>query len=76
MLAGSFERKSSSENRYEVNMENLELTQDFRSLQNEKQVSSLLSIQSVSPQYTCVLVLYHQGKWMSFLSELMTLIEP
>jgi len=27
MLAGSFERKSSSENRNEVNMENLELTQ-------------------------------------------------
>jgi len=56
-------------------MENVELTQDFRSLQNEKQVSDLLSVQSVSPQYVCFLVLQHQGKWMGFLSELMTLIE-
>jgi len=34
-------------------------------------------VQSVSLQYVCILVkLQHQGKWMSFLSELMTLIEP
>jgi len=59
-------------------LENLELTQDFRSLQNEKLVSGLLSVQSVRPrlQYVCILVLQHQGKWMSFLSKLMTLIEP
>jgi len=49
MLGGSFERKSSSKDKKAVNMENLELTQDFRSLQNEKPVSGLLSVQSVSP---------------------------
>ena len=48
MLDGSFERKSSSEDKKVINMENLELTQDFRSLQNEKPVSGLLSVQSVS----------------------------
>jgi len=56
-------------------MENLELTQDFRSLQNEKQVSGQLSMQSVSAQHVCILVLQHQGKWMAFVSELMTLTE-
>jgi len=48
MLGGSFERKSSSEDKKVINVENLELTQDFRSLQNEKPVSGLLSVQSVS----------------------------
>jgi len=58
-------------------MKNLELLKDFKSLQNEKQVWGLSSVQSVSLQYVCILVkLQHQGKWMSFLSELMTLIEP
>jgi len=31
--------------------------------------------QSVSPQYVCILILQHQAKWMSFLSEQVTLIE-
>jgi len=30
-------------------MENLELTQDFRSLQSEKPMSGLLPVQSLSP---------------------------
>jgi len=38
MLGGRFERKSSSEDRKAINMENLELTQDFRSRKNEKPV--------------------------------------
>jgi len=49
MLDGSFERKSSSEDRKAINMENLQLTQYFRSLQREKPISGLLSVQSVSP---------------------------
>ena len=49
MLGGSFERKSSSEDGKAINMENLELTQGFRSHQNEKPVSGLLLAQSVSP---------------------------
>jgi len=32
-----------------MDMENLEPTQDFRSLQREKPISGLLSVQSVSP---------------------------
>jgi len=48
-MRGSLERKSSSEARKAINMENLEPTQDFRSLQSEKPVSGLLSVQSVSP---------------------------
>jgi len=32
MLSGGFERKSSSENRKAINIENLELMHDFRSL--------------------------------------------
>jgi len=42
MIGGSFERISSSEYRKAINMENLELTQDFRSLQSEKTVSGVL----------------------------------
>jgi len=76
MLGGSFERKSSSEDRKAINMENFGLKQDFRSLQDENPVSGVLSVQSVSPQYVCTLVLQHQGKWMSFSMELMTLIKP
>jgi len=49
MLGGSFARKSSSEDKTAINTESLELTQDFRSLQNAKPVSGLLSVQSVSP---------------------------
>jgi len=49
MLGGSFERESSSEDTNAIYMENLELTQDFRSLRNEKPVLGLLSVQSVSP---------------------------
>jgi len=41
MLGGSFERKSSSEDWKAINMENLELAQDYRSLQSEKSVSGL-----------------------------------
>jgi len=44
---GSFERKSSSDDRKAINMENLEPTQDFRSLKSEKTVSGLLSVSAV-----------------------------
>ena len=47
-VGGSFEGISSSEDGKAINMENLELMQDFRSLQSEKTVSGLLSVQSVS----------------------------
>jgi len=76
MLVGSFEKKNSSEDGKAINMAKLELTEDFRSQQNVKPDSGLLSVQSVSPQYVCISVLQHQGKWMSFLSELTTLIQP
>jgi len=49
MLGGNFERKSCSEDWKAINMKDLELTQGFRSLQSEKPVSGLLSVQSVSP---------------------------
>jgi len=51
MLGGGFERKSSSEDRKAISMENLELTQDFRirSLHSKKTVSGLLSVLSVCP---------------------------
>jgi len=49
MLGGSFEKKSYSEDKKAINIENLELTQGFRSLQNEKPVSGLLSVQSMNP---------------------------
>jgi len=49
MLGGSFERKSSSENRKAINMENLEMTQDLSSMQSEKTVSGLLSVHSMNP---------------------------
>jgi len=78
MLCGNFERKSNSEDRKAINMEDLELTQGFRSLQNEKPVSGLLSVQSVSPLRSS-LCLHHSfatPKWMSFLSDLMPLVEP
>jgi len=48
MLGGSFQIRSSNEDRKAVNME-IEPTQDFKSLQTEKTVSGLLSVQSVSP---------------------------
>jgi len=41
MLGDSFIRKRSSEDRKEISMENIELTQDFRSLRSEKAVSDL-----------------------------------
>jgi len=43
MLGSSFERKNRSEDGKAINMENLELTQDFRSLQSENPVPGLLS---------------------------------
>jgi len=49
MLGGSLGSKSSIENSKAINMQNLELTQEFRNLQNEKPFSGLLSVQSVSP---------------------------
>jgi len=58
-------------------MENLELTQDFRSLQSEKPVPNLLSVQSLRPLRS-VQRLHHSfatPKWMNFLWEQMTLIE-
>jgi len=53
-------------------VENLQLTQDFTSLQNEneKLLSGLLPVQLVSPQFVCIVVLQHKGEWMSFLTEL------
>jgi len=55
-------------------MENLPLTQDFTSLQNEneKTVSGLLSVQFVSPQFICIAVLQHKSEWMGFLTELIS----
>jgi len=55
-------------------MENVWLTQDFTSLknENEKQVSGLLPVQFVSPQYVCIVGLQHKGEWMSFSMELST----
>jgi len=76
MLGGRFERKNSGEDRNAINMLNLQLTQDFRSLKSEKPVLGLQPVLPVSPQYVCILVLQHRGKWMSFLPELMPLIKP
>jgi len=55
-------------------MENLLLTQDFASLQNEneKPVSGRMPVQFVSPQFVCIVVLQHEGEWMSFLTELIS----
>jgi len=55
-------------------VENLLLTQDFTSLQNEneKTVSGLLPVRFVSPQYVYIVVLQHKGEWMSFLTELIS----
>jgi len=33
-------------------------------------------MEAVSPQYVFIVVLQHKGEWVSFLSELMPLIEP
>jgi len=53
-------------------MENLKLTQDFTSLQNEneKPVSGLFTVQFVSPQFVYIVVLQHKREWVSFLMEL------
>jgi len=53
-------------------MENLQLTQDFTSLQNEneKTVSGLLPVLFVRQQYVNIAGLQHKGEWMSFLTEL------
>jgi len=60
-------------------MENLLLTQDFTSLQNEneKTVSGLLPVRFVSPQcvymqFTCIVVLQHKSEWVSILTELIS----
>jgi len=55
-------------------MENLLLSQDFTSLQNENEnpVSELLVVQFVSPQFVCIVVLQHEGEWMGFLTELIS----
>jgi len=55
-------------------MENLQLTQDFLSVQteNEKLVPGLLPVQFVSPQFVCIIVLQHKSEWMSFLTELIS----
>ena len=57
-------------------MENLLLTHDFTSLQNEneKPVSGLLPVRFLSPQFVCIVpvVLQHKGEWMSFLTELIS----
>ena len=53
-------------------MENLLLTQDLTSLQNEneKPVSGLLPVQFVSQHFVCIVVLEHKSEWMGFLAEL------
>jgi len=38
------------------------MTQDFRSLQKEKPVSGLLSVQFVSSQYVSIIVLQRKGE--------------
>jgi len=55
-------------------MENLLMTQDFTSLQNEneKTVSGLLSVQFVGSQCVCIVGLQYKGEWMSFSTELST----
>jgi len=55
-------------------VENLLLTQDFTSLQNEneKQVSGLLPVQFVSPQFVCIVVVQHKSEWIGFLTELIS----
>jgi len=57
-----------------IGMHHGKLTQDVRSLQSGN--FSLFLVQSVSRQYICIVFLQHKGKWMSFLSEFMLLIEP
>jgi len=55
-------------------VENLLLTQDFTSLQNEnkKTVSGLLPVQFVSPMFVCIVGLQHKSVWMGFLTELIS----
>ena len=55
-------------------MENVLLTNDFTSLQNEneKPVLGLLPVQFVSPQFVCIVVLQHKSEWMGFLTELIS----
>jgi len=55
-------------------MENVLLTQYFRSLknENEKTVSGLLPVQFVSSQFVCIVVLHHKDEWMNFLTELIS----
>ena len=55
-------------------MENLLLTQDFTSLQNEneKPVSGLLPVQLERSQFVCNVVLPHKSEWMGFLTELIS----
>jgi len=43
-------RKERQKRKQECNMENMQLTQDFRSLQSETPVSALFPVQSVSSQ--------------------------
>jgi len=79
MLGGSFERKTSSEDRKAITMENVEPTQDFRSLQSENQFQVCYQCSPCVHSaviYVCILILQHQGKWMSFLTKLITLTEP
>jgi len=38
--------------------------------------SATSAVLESAPQCLCILILQHQGKWKSFLSELMPLIEP
>jgi len=55
-------------------VENLLLTQDFTSLQNEneKPVSGIMPVQFVSPQFVCIVVLQHKSEWMGLLTELIS----
>jgi len=55
-------------------VENLLLTPDFTSLQNEneKPVSGLLPVQFVNSQFVWIVVLQHKSEWMDFLTELIS----
>ena len=72
MPDGSLGRNGNSENRNAIWK-----TYNWRKiLEAEKWVSGLLPMEAVSPQYVFIVVLQHKGEWVSFLSELMPLIEP
>ena len=73
MPGGSLERKGSSEDRNAINMENFNWCKISEACEAKKQFPICYPC---SRYFVCILVLQHQGKRMSFLSELMNLIKP